>query len=426
MKQKFKQLQSFVLLLILSVVGTANVWGDTTLFNVDFTQESAEVISTAESGATFVAKTYQGYNMSFGVKSSKPINILSNGGGLEFTSNNCDNYQCIAIPLTLTANKKVTATITLASSGKIKYNWVSGTLPSTPAGGSGTAYGTAGTTNTLEYTPTTAGSYVLYLGRNGANDGKVVSSIVITQESSSDTYSVTYDGNDNTSGSVPSDATAYAFNATVTVLGNTGSLAKTGYTFNGWNTEDDGSGTGYSAGNTFSIHDNTTLYAQWAANNYTVTIDANEGTGGSPSITATYGSALPSFTAPTKDGNTLTGYWTAASGGTKIINANGSLVDNVDDYTVDGAWIYDDDITLYAQWQEKTADKFHFKTRTSGSTTMNANSSTAITVENGYASALSGGSMSFTTAANAANIDTKGVQFKNNAAYVTITLDSPL
>jgi len=78
------------------------------------------------------------------------------------------------------------------------------------------------------------------------------------------TYTVTYNGNGSTSGSVPTDSNAYASGATVTVLGNTGSLAKTGSTFNGWNTATDGSGTTYQSGNTFTISANTTLYARWA------------------------------------------------------------------------------------------------------------------------------------------------------------------
>lgn len=84
----------------------------------------------------------------------------------------------------------------------------------------------------------------------------------------STTYSVTYDGNGKTSGSVPTDANSpYANGATVTVLGNTGSLAKTGYTFTGWNTAADGSGTDYAAGETFSMGTaNVTLYAQWELN----------------------------------------------------------------------------------------------------------------------------------------------------------------
>lgn len=83
------------------------------------------------------------------------------------------------------------------------------------------------------------------------------------------TYSVTYDGNGATSGDVPTDATAYSSGATVTVLGNTGNLAKTGYTFGGWNTQDDGQGTNYAANETFSITANTTLYAKWTAKTIT-------------------------------------------------------------------------------------------------------------------------------------------------------------
>lgn len=161
-------------------------WADITLFDVDFTQESKEEISTSNSGATFVSKTYQGYSMSFGVKSGKSINILDKNGGLQFSNNNYNSYTCLAIPLSLTANNKVTVTITLPAEGKIKYGWASGSLPSTPSAPSGTAYSTSSTTNTLEYTPASAGNYVLYLGRNGDNaaGAKVVSSILITQVSS--------------------------------------------------------------------------------------------------------------------------------------------------------------------------------------------------------------------------------------------------
>jgi uncharacterized repeat protein (TIGR02543 family) len=81
--------------------------------------------------------------------------------------------------------------------------------------------------------------------------------------SSSATYRVTYNGNGKTGGAVPSDATKYRKNATVTVLDNTGSLVKTGYAFNGWNTKANGSGTSYIADETFTITASVTLYAEW-------------------------------------------------------------------------------------------------------------------------------------------------------------------
>lgn len=79
-----------------------------------------------------------------------------------------------------------------------------------------------------------------------------------------DIYTLTYDGNDNTGGTAPVDSTPYEAGDTVTVLGNTGSLAKTGYTFSGWNTQADGLGESYAPGATFDMPDNDiTLYAKW-------------------------------------------------------------------------------------------------------------------------------------------------------------------
>lgn len=82
-------------------------------------------------------------------------------------------------------------------------------------------------------------------------------------------YTVTYNANGATSGMVPTDATAYSSGTLVTVLDNTGSLAKTGCTFGGWNTQADGLGTNRAAGSTFSITANTTLYAKWNAKSIT-------------------------------------------------------------------------------------------------------------------------------------------------------------
>lgn len=86
----------------------------------------------------------------------------------------------------------------------------------------------------------------------------------IKLEKGASTYTVAYDGNGNTGGTVPVDSNDYDGDDTVTVLGNTGSLVKNGYTFDGWNTAADGSGTDYAPAATFSITSNTTLYAQWA------------------------------------------------------------------------------------------------------------------------------------------------------------------
>ena len=78
------------------------------------------------------------------------------------------------------------------------------------------------------------------------------------------TYTVTYNGNGSTAGSIPSGPANYTQGQTVTVAGNTGSLVKSGYSFAGWNTQANGGGTSYTQGQTFTMGSaNATLYAKW-------------------------------------------------------------------------------------------------------------------------------------------------------------------
>jgi autotransporter-associated beta strand protein len=78
-------------------------------------------------------------------------------------------------------------------------------------------------------------------------------------------FAVSYQANGGTGGFVPTDsASPYAANTTVTVLGNTGGLAKTGYSFANWNTAANGSGIPYNPGDTFPINAPVTLHAQWS------------------------------------------------------------------------------------------------------------------------------------------------------------------
>ncbi|MGI6605713.1 MAG: Ig-like domain-containing protein [Peptococcia bacterium] len=78
------------------------------------------------------------------------------------------------------------------------------------------------------------------------------------------TYTVTYNGNGSTGGTAPTDEGAYQEGANVTVLGEDDPPTQTGYTFAGWNTAADGSGTAYAADDTFTMGTaDVTLYAQW-------------------------------------------------------------------------------------------------------------------------------------------------------------------
>ncbi len=120
----------------------------------------------------------------------------------------------------------------------------------------------------------------------------------------------------------------------------------TGYTFVGWFDAKTGGTKYYNAdgtsARTWNKASDTTLYAQWTPNTYTVTFDRQNGTGGSASATATYAANMPNITAPTYSGFTFLGYFDAATGGTKYYNANGTSAK---------AWDKTANATLYAQWQ---------------------------------------------------------------------------
>lgn len=78
------------------------------------------------------------------------------------------------------------------------------------------------------------------------------------------THSITYDANGATSGSPPTDDSLYEEDAQVTVLGNTGNLARAWYEFTGWNTASGGGGEAYTAGDTFAMGGaDVVLYAAW-------------------------------------------------------------------------------------------------------------------------------------------------------------------
>lgn len=91
-------------------------------------------------------------------------------------------------------------------------------------------------------------------------------------------YTVTYDANGATSGTAPSSQTKTS-GEDLTLASNTGNLAKTDYTFSGWNTATDGSGTSYAEGATYSTDANLTLYAKWVSSTTSYSLTVTYGTG---------------------------------------------------------------------------------------------------------------------------------------------------
>ena len=77
------------------------------------------------------------------------------------------------------------------------------------------------------------------------------------------TYTVTYNSNSSDSGAAPTDSSTYEEGAIVTVA-DAGTMARTDYTFAGWNTAPDGSGTSHAAGSTLTMGTaDVTLYSWW-------------------------------------------------------------------------------------------------------------------------------------------------------------------
>ncbi len=107
----------------------------------------------------------------------------------------------------------------------------------------------------------------------------------------------------------------------------------------------------------FGMSASTSLYAKVELMTTTITLNANGGAGGTASVTATHGSndLSSSITKPTRTGYTLSGWYTAESGGTRIIFATGYTAGSVSGYTdASGNWIYTESaLTLYAHWTEQ-------------------------------------------------------------------------
>ena len=119
---------------------------------------------------------------------------------------------------------------------------------------------------------------------------------------------------------------------------------RTGYTFEGWYTGENGTGTKVTSDTLLTNEKDHTLYAHWIIKVYTITFNKNGGTGGTDSVSITHGTEkgnYPNITLPTMSGYTFAGYYDSASGGTQYYSSSGNSVRN---------WDKTSDTTLYAHW----------------------------------------------------------------------------
>jgi uncharacterized repeat protein (TIGR02543 family) len=112
-------------------------------------------------------------------------------------------------------------------------------------------------------------------------------------------------------------------------------LSKTGHVFGGWNASADGTGITYIAMSQYAPSTNVILYAKWTPNQYTVTFNADGGSGGT-TRTVNHGTSLGSLPSdPSKSGQNFVGWYTARNGGGTQFDA----------FTVVSG-----SITVYAKW----------------------------------------------------------------------------
>ncbi len=117
-----------------------------------------------------------------------------------------------------------------------------------------------------------------------------------------------------------------------------------GYTFLGWATSADGE-VEYNPGDTYMANEPLTLYAVWEAKKYTISYDANGGTGAPGSQEKTYGTDITLSTViPEREGYNFKG-WSKSSTATSASYSSGSTYSDNSNYV---------DVTLYAVWSEKT------------------------------------------------------------------------
>lgn len=133
---------------------------------------------------------------------------------------------------------------------------------------------------------------------------------------------------------------------------------RTGYTFLNWNTKVDGSGTSYAPGGVYSSNSAATLYAQWSPNSYTVSYDANGGTG-APASQVKYADAEIRLSSqiPVREGYTFLGWAPKAafaSGKSILIpeyKSDLSTVYATPKYQPGDIYSGCSNLTLYAVWE---------------------------------------------------------------------------
>lgn len=239
----------------------------------------------------------------------------ADGTGTSYT-----NEQSVSIAGALTLHAKWTAntnTVTYNSKGGSSVangSFVTGgSIASAPTPPTRTGYSFDG------WTATDGGSTVISFPYSpGATSG-----ITLYAKWTENTYTITYNVNGAT-GSPERATDTYTYTSGAVTLANVGSMAKTGYRFDGWQVN----GTTTKLSSTYTPSANVTLEARWNAASYTITYFSNSG--GTAPNADTYTTGNTALTLPTQGSMVRTGYtfngWSTTINdvSTKIANSQSS------------------------------------------------------------------------------------------------------
>ena len=205
-------------------------------------------------------------------------------------------------------------------------------------------------------------------------------------------YKVTLDVNGGTANSAYTGPLEVTFDESTNNNISTYKPSRTGYTFQGWYTAKSGGVMVYTAAgactnegtywknNLWCGTSDVTLYARWKANAYTMTIYGNKGSG-STDVTVPYSTVTMTFDSTdhyyngsshsnylagnlaTRQGYTLDGYYTSASGGIQLYNSAGAIMNSgtvaysgytTGYYFYQGKYKIAGNLDIFAHWKPNT------------------------------------------------------------------------
>jgi len=169
---------------------------------------------------------------------------------------------------------------------------------------------------------------------NDWNTREQVTTFIVKDPNEGRVYTIIFDGNGADVQASPAVMTVTYPATNIQQLPTQPS--RTGYTFNGWNTSANGSGTKFNANNTVS--GNMTVYAQWEANYYNMSFDLNGGSGAVPQTQSVlFGQKVAAVSNPSRTNYTFR-HWNTARDGS-------GMQWNFGSHTMPA-----NNATLYAQW----------------------------------------------------------------------------